>query len=112
MTSVEEVVLAGGTIVNDAGHVTLPAGQCALDLAAAKAGRATAIPSGTTLPASFKLLNGNLAEKSDRKYTLLTLPEGYSGPIPAVTGLPAPWIISVSGRAVRMVWPSFTVIIR
>ena len=112
LSAVDEVVLAGGTIVNDAGRVTLPAGKCSLDLAAAKEGRATAVTSGTTLPASFKLLNGNLAEKADRKYTLLTLPEGYSGPIPTVTGLPAPWVISVKGRSVRMVWPSFTVIIR
>lgn len=112
LSAVDEVVLAGGTIVNDAGHVTLPDGKCSLDLAAAKEGRATAVTSAMALPASFNLLNGDLAEKADRKYTLLTLPEGYSGPIPAVTGLPAPWIISVKGRAVRMVWPSFTVVLR
>ena len=112
LTSVDEVVLAGGTIVNDAGHVTLPNGKCSLDLAAAKAGNATTVTSAMTLPSSFNLLNGELAAKADRRYTLLVLPDNYSGQIPAVTGIPPPWIVSVTGRNVRMVYPRFQVIFR
>ena len=112
LTSVNEVVLAGGTIVNDAGSVTLPNGKCSLDLAAAKAGNATTVTSAMTLPSSFNLLNGNLATKADRSYTLLILPENYSGQIPAVTDVPPPWSVNVNGRKVRMAYPRFKVILR
>ena len=112
LTAVEQIVLAGGTVKNDAGSVTLPENKCALDLAAAKAGNATTVTSGMTLPSTLTLLNGNQAVKADRRYTLLTLPEGYTGPIPTVTGVPPPWIISVSGRRLRLVYPYFAMSFR
>ena len=112
LASVDEVVLAGGTVVNDAGSVKLPNGKCSLDLAAAKAGNATTVTSAMTLPSSFNLLNGDLAAKADRSYTLLILPENYSGQIPTVTDVPPPWSVSVNGRKVRMAYPRFKVILR
>ena len=112
LTAVEQVVLAGGTVVNDAGSVTLPANKCALDIAAAKAGNATTVTSAMTLPSSFNLLNGELAEKADRGYTLLFLPENYSGQIPTVTDVPPPWVICLNGRKVRMAYPRFQIILR
>ncbi len=112
LTAVEQVVLAGGTVVNDAGSVTLPANKCALDIAAAKAGNATTVTSAMTLPGSFNLLNGELAEKADRGYTLLFLPENYSGQIPTVTDVPPPWVICLNGRKVRMAYPRFQIILR
>ena len=83
-----------------------------IDLAAAKAGHATTVTSGMTLPSTLTLLNGDQAVKADRRYTLLTLPEGYTGPIPTVTGVPPPWIISVSGRQLRLVYPYFAMSFR
>ena len=112
LTAVEQVVLAGGTVINDAGSVTLPENKCALDLVAAKEGRATTVTSGMTLPSTLALLNGDQAVKADRSYTLLTLPEGYAGQIPTVTGVPAPWMLSVSGRKLRLVYPRFTITFR
>ncbi len=112
LASVDEVVLAGGTVVNDAGSVTLPNGRCSLDLAAAKAGNATTVTSAMTLPGSFNLLNGELAVKADRHYTLLILPENYSGQTPTVTGIPVPWVVSRHGRKLRMDYPQFQVIFR
>ena len=97
---------------NDAGSVTLPANKCALDLAAAKAGRSTVVTSAMTLPPSFALLNGDLAEKADRSYTLLTLPEGYTGTVPAIADVPVPWVVSATGRKIRLVYPRFKVIVR
>ena len=112
LTALEHISLDGGTIVNDAGNVALPDGMCSIDLAAAKEGRYTTLSAGTTLPSSIPLLNGGLADKADRKYTLLALPNGYTGQIPTVTGVPEPWFVKVSGGKLCMAYPSFSVIIR
>ena len=76
-----------------------------------KEGGCTKLAAGTTLPDSITLLNGELADKADRSYTLLELPEGYSGPRPVVTGVPAEWSAMVSGRKVRLTCTGFAVIV-
>ena len=111
LTALEHISLDGGTIVNDAGNVALPNGKCSIDLAAVKEGGCTKLAAGTTLPDSITLLNGELADKADRSYTLLKLPEGYSGPSPVVTGVPAEWSAMVSGRKVRLTCTGFAVIV-
>ncbi|MBR2838285.1 MAG: hypothetical protein IKE55_05870 [Kiritimatiellae bacterium] len=94
----------GGAVSGDAGSYVIPEGKMVIDMKDILAGESYTVAnnSNLTLPNSVAIWNAEDLDDPDARYTLLTLPNGYSGAVPSFTGVPVGWHVTRVANKIRL----------